>query len=142
MSEGLEFSEVEVQALKDLLEVALELKKSGLLGMLKEMLSDTEGAMSGMQADTSLMRLGVLIGAMLEAARRLDGSTIAGLKMNTEDTSFCLFNSLASVTPAKAEPKGMFGLMGALRDPDVQKGLGYLMAIAKSLGACLRSLEK
>ncbi len=135
------FNEVEVQALKDLMEVAYALKKSGILGMLKEFLADSEATLSTFQNDPSLTRLGVLIGAILEAARRLDGAQVAQLKMNTEDTSFCLFNSLANTKPAEAEAKGLFGLMGALRDPDVQKGLGYLIAIAKNLGACISKLE-
>ncbi|MCE4617979.1 MAG: DUF1641 domain-containing protein [Desulfurococcales archaeon] len=141
MSSGLEFNEVEVQALKDLLEVALELKRSGLLGMLKELLSSTESIMEGMQSDLSTFRLGLLLGAILEAARRLDGEKAISLKMNTEDASYCLFNSLAATKPGEVQPKGMMGLMSALRDPDVQKGIGYLIAIAKNLGACLNQLK-
>jgi len=141
MSSGLEFNEVEVQALKDLLEVALELKRSGLLGMLKELLSSTESMMEGMQSDLSTFRLGLLLGAILEAARRLDGEKAVSLKMNTEDASYCLFNSLAATKPGEVQPKGMMGLMSALRDPDVQKGIGYLIAIAKNLGACLNQLK-
>ena len=141
MSSGLEFNEVEVQALKDLLEVALELKRSGLLGMLKELLSSTESIMEGMQSDLSTFRLGLLLGAILEAARRLDGEKAISLKMNTEDASYCLFNSLAATKPGEVQPKGMMGLMSALRDPDVQKGIGYLIAIAKNLGSCLNQLK-
>ncbi len=141
MSSGLEFNEVEVQALKDLLEVALELKRSGLLGMLKELLTSTESIMEGMQSDLSTFRLGLLLGAILEAARRLDGEKAISLKMNTEDASYCLFNSLAATKPGEVQPKGMMGLMSALRDPDVQKGIGYLIAIAKNLGACLNQLK-
>jgi len=142
MSENMSFSEAEIQALKDLMDLAVQLKKSGLLGMLKTILEDTEGAMAGMQADTSLLRLGVLIGALFEASRRLDGGQIASLKMNTEDAAYCLLNSLAATNPAKAEPKGMFGLLGALRDPDVQKGLGFIIALAKNLGGCMNKKLK
>ncbi len=141
MAERIEAGELEVQALKDLLEVAVKLKKSGILGMLNTLLSDTEETLAGIQADTSLLRLGTLIGALFEAARRLDAAKTPYLKMYTEDASFCLLNTLAETNPAQAQPKGMMGLMGALRDPDVQKGLGYLIAIAKNLGACLRKME-
>lgn len=141
MSSGLEFNEVEVQALKDLLEIALELKRSGLLGMLKELLSSSESIMEGMQSDLSTFRLGLLLGAILEAARRLDGEKAVSLKMNAEDASYCLLNSLAATKPGEVQPKGMMGLMSALRDPDVQKGIGYLIAIAKNLGACLNQLK-
>jgi len=138
-----EFSEVEVEALKDLMEVAVELKKSGMLGMLKELLSSADEAMAGLQADPSLLRLGVLLGALLEASRRLEGEKVEKLKMNAEDASFCLLNGIASTSPAEAKKSGgLMGLMKALGDPDVQKGLGYILELAKNLGACMRSLER
>ncbi|HEU97917.1 MAG: DUF1641 domain-containing protein [Fervidicoccaceae archaeon] len=137
------FDEAEIQALKDFMEVAVQLKKSGILGMLKEALSSPDEAMAGIQADTSLLRLGVLLGAFLEAARRLEGEKIEKLKLNTEDASFCLLNGLASTSPSEAKPRGgLLSLMGALGDPDIQKGLGYLLELAKNLGACMRKMEK
>ncbi|MCE4625916.1 MAG: DUF1641 domain-containing protein [Desulfurococcales archaeon] len=142
MAEKIIAGDFELEALKELLEVAVELKKSGILGMLKSFLSEGEEALAGLQRDPSLLRLGVLLGALFEAARRLEAEKTVQLKMNVEDASYCLFNTLAEVSPAKAEPKGgIFGLMGVLRDPDVQKGLGYLIAMAKSLGACMRRME-
>ncbi len=33
-----------------------------------------------------------------------------------------------------AEPVGLFGLLSALRDPEVQRGLGFLIAV--KLGSC------
>ncbi|MCE4627619.1 MAG: DUF1641 domain-containing protein [Desulfurococcales archaeon] len=142
MAEKIEAGELEVQALKDLLEVAVKLKEMGIIGMLKEFLSNSEENLAGLQADVSLLRLGVLLGAMLEASRRLPGEKTASLKMNVEDASYCLFSSLADTNPAKTKKVGLTGLMGALRDPDVQKGLGFLIGMAKNLGACLRKLEK
>lgn len=137
------FEEAEIQALQDFMEVAVLLKKSGILGMLKEALSSPDEAMAGFQADTSLLRLGVLLGALLEASRKLEGDMIDKLKMNTEDASFCLLNGLALTSPAEAKPRGgIFGLLSALGDPDVQKGLGYILELAKNLGSCLRKLEK
>lgn len=141
MGSGLEYNELDVKALEDLLEVARALKESGLLGMLKEILANTESLMEGMQMDLSTFRLGLLLGAILEASRRLDGEEAVSLKMNTEDASFCLFRSLATTKPGEVEPKGMMGLMSALRDSDVQKGIGYLIAIAKNLGGCLKQLK-
>jgi len=130
-------AQLETEALKELLEVAVELKKTGVLGMLKEFLADSEGFMTSIQNDPSIFRLVSLVGAIVEAARKLDGAQIAGLKKNTENTVYCLFNSLSSTEPEKAEKVGMLGLMGALRDPDVQKGLGFIIALAKNLGGCL-----
>ncbi|MEM3285040.1 MAG: DUF1641 domain-containing protein [Fervidicoccaceae archaeon] len=134
-------NEIEIQAIKDLLEIAVELKKSGILGMLKEMLSDSQKALSGMQADTSLLRLGVLLGAMLEASRRLNSEKIADLKENTEDTALCLLSTVSSSSPQKAPRLGILGLLKEMRDPKVQKGLGYLVELLKNMGSCLGELE-
>jgi len=133
--------EIEAQALKELVEVAVKLKESGLLGMLKDVVSDSEGAFAAILSDPSTFRLAALIGAVLEAGRRLDGSRVPGLKNCVENAVYCLLEGMANTDPAKAEPKGLMALMGALRDPDVQKGLGFLIALAKNLGACLRRLE-
>jgi uncharacterized protein YjgD (DUF1641 family) len=35
-----------------------------------------------------------------------------------------------------AKPVGLFGLFSALRDPEVQRGLGFLIAV--KLGSCQR----
>jgi len=140
MGEGKVLGEVEAAALKELVDVAVELKKSGVLGMLKEIASSADSLMEGIEADTSFMRLGLLLGALLEASRRLDAGKTAGLKMNTEDAAYCLLDTLASTKPGEAKEAGLVDLLKALGDPDVKRGLGYLLAVAKNLGACLGRL--
>ena len=131
------FSEVEVEALQELMEVAVAMKKSGLLGMMKELLADTEAGFHAILSDPVLIRYLALIGAALEAGRRLDPAKIPQAKKTVEDATYCALEGLASIDPAKVEGKGLFGLLGALRDPQVQKGLGLLIALAKAMGACL-----
>ncbi|MCE4609565.1 MAG: DUF1641 domain-containing protein [Desulfurococcales archaeon] len=133
---------LEVAALKELMEVAVLLKKSGILGMLKNFLSDSEALMEAFQNDTSMTRLVALLGGVMEAARRVDGAQMASMKENTEETVHCAFQGLATTDPVKANKMGMFGLLGALRDPDVQKGLGFVMMLLKNIGACLNAKEK
>ena len=133
---------LEVAALKELMEVAVLLKKSGILGMLKNFLSDSEALMEAFQNDTSMTRLIALLGGVMEAARRVDGAQMASMKENTEETVHCAFQGLATTDPVKANKMGMFGLLGALRDPDVQKGLGFVMMLLKNIGACLNAKEK
>ncbi|MEB3765449.1 MAG: DUF1641 domain-containing protein [Desulfurococcales archaeon] len=133
---------LEVAALKELMEVAVLLKKSGILGMLKNFLSDSEALMEAFQNDTSMTRLIALLGGVMEATRRVDGAQMASMKENTEETVHCAFQGLATTDPVKANKMGMFGLLGALRDPDVQKGLGFVMMLLKNIGACLNAKEK
>ena len=133
---------LEVAALKELMEVAVLLKKSGILGMLNNFLSDSEALMEAFQNDTSMTRLVALLGGVMEAARRVDGAQMASMKENTEETVHCAFQGLATTDPVKANKMGMFGLLGALRDPDVQKGLGFVMMLLKNIGTCLNAKEK
>ena len=112
---SLEEIQLETEALKELLELAVKLKKSGLLNIAE---------------------------AVLNAAEKIDETQLQKIKKNTEESMFCLFNTLSSTEPSRAEKvKGIFGLMGALRDPDVQKGLGFIIALAKNLGGCLNKTK-
>lgn len=139
-SENKDPKQVEIDALRELTEIATELKKSGMLGALKELAESSDALMEGIEDDRGLLRLGVLAGALLEAARRLEGSDVASLKMNVEDAGYCVLEALATANPGKSGNVGLFGLLRALNDPDVKRGLGYLLAIAKSLGACIGKL--
>jgi len=45
-----------------------------------------------------------------------------------------MLNSVSAAEQAETTPVGAVGLMKAIRDPEIQHGLGYLLAIAKALG--------
>ncbi|MEB3755577.1 MAG: DUF1641 domain-containing protein [Desulfurococcales archaeon] len=135
-------TELETEVIKDLVELIKELKKTGLLGMIKEFVKDFEAFLANMQNDTSFTRTFMLLGAFLEATRKLDGSQMAGLKLSTENATYCALDSLSKTDASKAKPRGLWGLMSALRDPDVQKGIGYVVEIMKNLGSCMNKKEE
>jgi uncharacterized protein YjgD (DUF1641 family) len=101
-------------ALPALAEVAVQVSKSGLLEQVKA-LTETLDAVgkSGISAPATLGVVGEL-GAAARTARE-----------KKEYTSVV--------------PKGIFGLMGALRDPDVQASLGFAIAFARNYGRRLRA---
>jgi uncharacterized protein YjgD (DUF1641 family) len=41
-----------------------------------------------------------------------------------------------------SRPIGIYGLLQALQDPDVQRGLGYIVSMVKMLGSCLASRQQ
>lgn len=56
-----------------------------------------------------------------------------------------LFSGLAqALTTQEKSPKsiGIFGLLGAMGDPDVQRSVGFFIHIAKNVGQYLKSQEK
>jgi uncharacterized protein YjgD (DUF1641 family) len=62
---------------------------------------------------------------------------VAGTNLAIDTSKIdCLTYALAAADDAK--PVGLFGMLSALRDPDVQKGLGFLIAVLKKLGSCQR----
>ncbi len=135
---SIRMTDIEVEAMKELAEVAVQLKKSGILGMMKELLADSESKVSDLEADVALIRLLGIIGVMMRSLEMLDEKEVSKMRLNIEQSMHCLLEAMSSSDPKKAEPKGMLGLMSALRDPDVQKGLGFLISIAKNLGRCLQ----
>ena len=60
-----------------------------------------------------------------------------------EPSALAVVSQLAAALadPGAARPVGMWGAMKALRDPDVQRALGFLLAIARQFGKNLASGE-
>lgn len=60
-----------------------------------------------------------------------------------EPSALAVISHLAAALaePGEARPVGMWGLLRALRDPDVQRALGFLLAVARELGRHLGTGE-
>jgi hypothetical protein len=60
-----------------------------------------------------------------------------------EPSALAVVSRLATALaePGEAKPVGMFGLMKALRDPDVQRALGFLLAVGREFGRQLGNGE-
>ena len=46
-----------------------------------------------------------------------------------------MLNGVGEADAGEADPLGPIGLLGALRDPEVKAGMGYLVAVARGIGA-------
>ncbi len=142
MSEGkvaIEVPEEGAQALLELLEVAVELRRSGVLGILREYAVGGEKTLSLALQDKGLFRLLALIQALLGGASRLAPSEYAQARMHAEEAIECVFSGLRDADPAEAPRVGLLGLMRALSDPRVQRGLGFLISLAQGVGGCLEA---
>lgn len=113
----------ELQAALDTL---VDLQRSGTLDELAELGDVVSLGTSAMTDEMvrSLAGTGSSLGELADTASR-DG-TRGGL--------IALLNSVDAAERAETAPVGMVGLMKAIRDPEIQHGLGYLLAIAKALG--------
>jgi len=72
----------------------------------------------------SLAGTGSALGELADTAAR-DG---------TRDGLTALLNSVDAAENAETAAVGPVGLLKAMRDPEIQQGFGYLLAIAKALG--------
>jgi len=127
----------EIAAVKELAEVALALKRGGTLGLLKAMTENGDKLLETIAEEKALLRLLGVGNAALEPVRKLETGEVREIEWNTEELVGALLKALAKTNPKEAPRVGMTAALGYLRDEDVQKGLGFLLVLAKNLGAAL-----
>ena len=113
--------------LQDALETLLVLQRSGTLDELAELAEVGSLATAALDDEmvTSLAGTGAALGEVAQTAA--DEDTRNGIET--------LLAGLGEAEREPAEPVGPVGLLRGLRDPDVQYGLGYLLAIAGAVGS-------
>ena len=127
-----------VKALLSLAEAAARLKESGLLDMLSAMAEKYEELLLYTN-DQRVFHALALAEAALNGLKKADPWKA---KPAVEALTSCLIESMDAEALSRVQPvKGLFGLLRALSDPDVARGLGVLIYMAKRLGACLGSLS-
>ncbi len=108
-----ELSENETDALKKTLCFLMKLNEMGILDTLNHLLEpEVIGGLSSLILNKGTLKL-----------------------LDNVDT---LLKSLGEV-PKEPKEVGIFGLLGELRDPDVKRGLGFVIALLRSLGKALKS---
>jgi uncharacterized protein YjgD (DUF1641 family) len=116
-----------MDVIKELVNTLFEFKRSGVLDDLLNAAASLRFLTEGLLTRDFMEKLGKLQEVALVAG--------TNLAMDTSKID-CLTHALATAEDAK--PVGLFGLLSALRDPEVQKGLGFLIAVLKKLGSCQR----
>jgi len=112
--------------LREALDTLLELQRSGTLDELAELAEVGSLATAALDDEmvASLAGTGAALGEVAQTA-------------SDDDTRDGIETLLESVGEAERDPPeqvGTVGLLRGLRDPDVQYGLGYLLALAGAIG--------
>jgi uncharacterized protein YjgD (DUF1641 family) len=112
--------------LQEALDTLVDLQRSGTLDELAELGDVVSLGTSAMTDEMvrSLAGTGSSLGELADTAAQDE----------TRDGLAAMLNSLSAAERAETSQIGMVGLMKTIRDPDIQHGLGYLLAIAKALG--------
>ncbi|MEL9991594.1 MAG: DUF1641 domain-containing protein [Thermoproteus sp.] len=115
-----------IHVVKDFVLLLSELKNTGLLDLMTGGLAAAKAVAGDLVTSRDFAETAA---KLLEVA-----SSISTAVSNPANIS-CLSKAVAGSDASK--PVGIYGLIQALQDPDVQRGLGYLLSIVKNLGACL-----
>jgi uncharacterized protein YjgD (DUF1641 family) len=112
--------------LREALETLLALQRSGTLEELAELAEVGSLASAALDDEmvASLAGTGAALGEVAQTAADDD----------TRDGVETLLESVGEAEQSSPEQVGAVGLLRGLRDPEVQYGLGYLLALASALG--------
>ncbi|MFB6151124.1 MAG: DUF1641 domain-containing protein [Haloarculaceae archaeon] len=104
----------------------VRLQRTGTLDDLAELADVASLATSAVDDEmvTTLARTGGALGGVADAAS--DPEAVRGIET--------LVTALGEADAGDPEPVGAVGLVRSLRDPDVKRGLGYLLSVARSTG--------
>lgn len=118
----------------------IELEKSGALDVLLEAVKKMDVLLQYLFQEPALYRLmAVALDGTLGAARSLDAEDVVQLKRTVSEVGGCAAKALRADSLQNAKPLGVGGIMAALGDPDVKKGIGIAMVALKALGKCASS---
>lgn len=111
-------------------DLVVTLKDYKLSGVLDDLLKIT--------ATLRFLTEGLLTRDLVERISKLqEVALVAGGNLAQDPSKVdCLTHAMAVADTSK--PVGLMGLLSALRDPDVQRGLGYLISLLKNLGNCMQ----
>jgi len=112
--------------LADAIETLARLQRSGTLDDVLA-LADTLSLVTAAMDDEMVMNLtatGSRLGELADTAA--DDDVADGLES--------MLTAVGEASEEAADPPGLRGLVGTLRDPDTQRGMGFLLALANALG--------
>lgn len=112
--------------LREALDTVLTLQRSGTLDELAEIAEVGSLATAALDDEmvTSLAGTGAALGEVAQTAAKDD----------TRDGVKAMLEGVGAAHRSDPEPVGALGLARSIRDPDIQYGLGYVLAISKAIG--------
>ncbi|ABW01616.1 DUF1641 domain-containing protein [Caldivirga maquilingensis] len=136
LAEALSILAENADELKGLVELIVELKRSGVLDSLMQIINRFEELIQYLFQDPAVFRLlAIALDGSLGLMNKLDANDVIRLKELMQSLGGCMSKNVNAVSNAKPV-KGLMGLWRALGDEDVQRGLGVALELVKILGKC------
>lgn len=122
--------------LKELVDRLIELKRSGVIDALMIIVNRFEELIHYLFQDPAVFRLlSIGVDGTLGAMSKLEAPDVLNIKATMQELIVRLGKNARPDVIVNPKPvKGIWGLLGMLSDPDVQRGLGVAFELLKMLG--------
>ena len=128
-------TEDKIEALNKTLQLLSKLNELGILDAVTDILEPEV-----IERAASL----IMNQSTLRIADRIDQLTgiLGKIDYDTLEKRINLLNEALKSIPEKPKRIGLLGLLGELRDPDVQRGMGVLIELLKAIGKAAEKQQK
>ncbi len=127
MSEKVELKPEQVEAIGKVLDILVRMNELGILDAVKDILDpELIGRVSSLLMTPGTLKILDHVDDLLDVLGSIDYEAL-------KDKVPLLVEALKSI-PKEPRPVGLLGLLKALSDPDVQRGLGVAVEILRALG--------
>lgn len=140
MSE-IKITEEDARVIEELIKLARNLKAGGYLTLINELTTNGDLLLEHIASEKAIIRGLALAEAAADPIKNMPPQQIPPIRKHITYMMGATFEALAKTDPKETPQVGMFGMLKYLNDPDVQKGLGFLMTLAKNLGKALKEYE-
>jgi len=134
-------TEEDAKTVEELIRLARQLKVGGYLGIFTEMTTNGDLLLEHIAGEREVIRGAALAEAAMDPIKNMDPNQIPKIRHNLVYLMGPLLEALAKTDPKAAPKVSMFGALKYLGDPGVQKGLGFLLTLAKNLGQAMEEYE-
>lgn len=134
-------TEEDAKTVEELIRLARHLKAGGYLGIFTEMTGNGDLLLEHIAGEREIIRGAALAEAAMDPIKNMPPQQVPKVRHNLVHLMGPLLGALAQTNPKEAPKVSMFGALKYLGDPGVQKGLGFLLELAKNLGKAMDEYE-
>jgi len=134
-------TEEDARVIQELITVARHLKAGGYLSLVTELTTNGDLLLEHLANERAIIRGLGLAEAAMDPIKNMPPDKMPKLRYHILHVVGALIEALSETDPKAAPKVGMFGALKYLNDPHVQKGLGFLLTLAKNLGKALDEYE-
>ncbi len=134
-------TEEDARVIEELVTLARHLKAGGYLSLITELTTNGDLLLEHLANERAAIRGLGLLEALADPIKNMPPQDMPRVRHHLVQLVGSALQAVAETDPKRAPRVGMLGALKYLNDPQVQKGLGYLLTLAKNLGKALDEYE-